>query len=281
MRSRSSPRRSMGSRKEHDDAGDERPPTEIFRGRARPTPGGQVDRHGLGRGEAQGLRDEAEQAESRPETHQQAGRRLHGLQAPEAEEVRAPEHGRRQLLPGGEAAGHWRAVLMAQRKPNPHRFLPGGLLEIQLTQGQVTIIDARDAWVLNYSWSAKQSSKGRWYAVAWAGRRIVRLHRLLLDTHDEIDHLNGDSLDNRRLNIRTATRQQNCQASQRLRNGKTSRFRGVCWDTGHHRWLAQFKRPDGRKITKRFRDEEEAARWWDSQARLHYRDFAAPNFSLQ
>src|SRR5262249_39962001 len=83
--------------------------------RARSRAGGQVDGHGARRGEAQGVRHEAEQAESRTESHQQAARRGDGLQAPEAEEVRAPEHGRRQLLPGGEAAGPRRALLMAEK----------------------------------------------------------------------------------------------------------------------------------------------------------------------
>jgi len=72
------------------------------------------------------------------------------------------------------------------------------------------------------------------------GQRYLT-HRLafLMKFHympKEIDHINGDSKDNRITNLRECTRAQN------VRNGKVrgaSKFKGVSWDKGRRKWIAQ------------------------------------------
>jgi hypothetical protein len=56
----------------------------------------------------------------------------------------------------------------------------------------------------------------------------------------DVDHRNGDSLDNRRANIRLATTAQNCQ-NVRRNSRNTSGFKGVSWSARHRKWIAKIK----------------------------------------
>jgi hypothetical protein len=84
------------------------------------------------------------------------------------------------------------------------------LLFIPLTRGKFAVID-RDSWVqVGYqSWHAEPSNNGRvWYARGNDGKRM---HRVVLPdaTTLDIDHWNRIGTDNRRRNLRPATRSQN------------------------------------------------------------------------
>jgi len=56
----------------------------------------------------------------------------------------------------------------------------------------------------------------------------------------EIDHINGDSADNRIWNLRIATRAQNTMNTKRSACN-TSGFKGVCWQTARKKWMAQIR----------------------------------------
>lgn len=85
---------------------------------------------------------------------------------------------------------------------------------IQLTRGQVAVIDASDLpLVSGMKWHAVPHKRGGFYARAAGG---VYLHRILTDCPDdkEVDHINHDTLNNRRSNLRVCTHLEN------MRNGK-------------------------------------------------------------
>jgi hypothetical protein len=58
---------------------------------------------------------------------------------------------------------------------------------------------------------------------------------------DQIDHRNTDRADNRRENLREASRRQN-QANKPLQKNNTSGFKGVSFSKTSGRWLAQIRR---------------------------------------
>jgi len=102
--------------------------------------------------------------------------------------------------------------------------------EIKLTRGYTAIIDDEDyEKVKNIKWH---------YALGYAvcsipknGKRVtVSMHRTIMDIPDgmEADHINRNKLDNRRGNLRTATRAQNNQ-NQALRKDNRYGFKGV-WE---------------------------------------------------
>jgi hypothetical protein len=109
--------------------------------------------------------------------------------------------------------------------------------EIQLTRGQVALVDDEDyAWLIQWKWQAQIEDFG-WYAVRAIAvgdkKTKVLMHRAILNAprNREVDHVNRNTLDNRRDNLRLATTSQNAQNRRKVlnRNGKPtqSQFKGV------------------------------------------------------
>lgn len=118
------------------------------------------------------------------------------------------------------------------------------------------------------------------YVVAGTRRGAKpRLHRVILQAPAglQVDHVNGDRLDNRRENLRLATNRQNC--SNRLPNRRpgTSRFKGVCWNRKAGKWQASIRVNYRRFHLGVYSDERDAALAYDRAAREHFGEFARPN----
>lgn len=97
----------------------------------------------------------------------------------------------------------------------------------------------------------------------------------------QVDHINGDSSDNRIENLRLATSQQNCSArvKTRKKNGqKPSRYRGVKWDTERKKWKAYITYENKRIELGRFKTEEDAAFAYDKASKKLNQEFAILNF---
>lgn len=144
----------------------------------------------------------------------------------------------------------------------------------------IAAVDAADL-------AAVVDSRGRWGAIrpsryiVYAARRdkdtgsVVLMHRMLLSPEStlDVDHDNTDGLDNRRINLRTATRSQNC--ANRISRRGASQFKGVFKSKG--RWAAMIK-VDGKNYPLgTFDDEALAAGAYDSAAIKFFGEFARPN----
>lgn len=155
--------------------------------------------------------------------------------------------------------------------------------KIPLTQGKFAIVDDEDyESLLQFKWHAHKIGRRIYAETAvhgiggkWIG---LYMHRFLLPDSKEADHRNGDGLDNRRENLRTATSQENKRGFQRKKIGASSRFRGVIWRNDRNKWRAQIT-VSGKKIYLGFfRDEKDAAKAYDAAARKFFGSFACPNF---
>jgi hypothetical protein len=111
------------------------------------------------------------------------------------------------------------------------------------------------------------------------------MHRVIMGEpqHADIDHINGDGLDNRRENLRIATRSQNMRnAHTEPKRAKTSQYKGVSWwsyskiKSGGY-WRAEIELPGRKRIVKCFHDELEAARCYDKLALEHFGEHARIN----
>ena len=76
-----------------------------------------------------------------------------------------------------------------------------------------------------YAWTQPHCN-GKYYAMS--GCRLQSIHRLVMNApkDKDIDHINGDPLDNRKCNLRICTRSQNSQ-NKKLRNDSASGYKGV------------------------------------------------------
>ena len=122
-------------------------------------------------------------------------------------------------------------------------------IELELTRGQVAVIDDIDADLAEFKWCVQAHHSGDFYAVRNAAhpkRMKVLLHRVILErvigrplTKTELtDHVSGDKLDNRRTNLRIATNAQNLRNRGKQRNNTTG-FKGVAWHRTSEKWTAQ------------------------------------------
>lgn len=110
-------------------------------------------------------------------------------------------------------------------------------------------------------------------------KKSVRMHRLILEPDKDflVDHADGNTLNNRRSNLRICTTAQNCQ-NQFARQGGTSHFKGVCFCRWTGRWRVQLQKEDTKIWIGRFDSEIEAAEAYDRGALLHFGPFANLNF---
>ena len=103
---------------------------------------------------------------------------------------------------------------------------------IQLTQGQFAMVDDDVYDDLNkYKWYANSSNK---YFRAIRNIRIngkyttVKLHRVIMSAQkgDIIDHIDGDTLNNQRSNLRFCTNSQN-QHNSKINSNSTTGYKGT------------------------------------------------------
>jgi hypothetical protein len=124
------------------------------------------------------------------------------------------------------------------------------------SQQFVALVDAADAEMVGaYLWSM---SKGYAQRNDRSGGRhlIVRMHRFLLDLgcdDPDVDHINGDKLDNRRENLRVCTIAQNNQ------NRHDRPYRGAHWHVRRNRWQANVRLDRKDHYLGLFDTREEAA----------------------
>jgi len=137
------------------------------------------------------------------------------------------------------------------------------------------LVDPQDAWLLEaYTWRIQRTRTDRCcYVRASTGEY---LHRLICEG-EEIDHINGDGLDNRRANLRAVPHRLNMANQQS--HGGSSRFKGVCWDRARGRWTVGIKVDGIRRNLGRYDDEEEAAKVYDAEAILVWGPHARLNFT--
>ena len=153
---------------------------------------------------------------------------------------------------------------------------------VPLTQGYESVVDDADYELV--------MAVGPWCAAVrprnvYAARCIrcaddrwsTQLLHTFLTGWPETDHRDHDGLNNRRENLRPATRNQN-NANHRLRLSSASGFKGVTWHKRAGRWRAQITSEYRNIYLGLFGSAEEAARAYDVAALAMWGDFAHLNF---
>lgn len=154
-------------------------------------------------------------------------------------------------------------------------------IEIPLTRGKFAIIDMDDLeFVMRYTWVHRDANKARnGYARAYMGnkRRELGMHNYIMPCPEGmvIDHVNGDGLDNRKINLRICTPAQNIRNRVKFKGKTASRFKGVF--RNGKRWGSKIAFEGKVHWLGVFSTEEEAGRAYNSKAIELHGDFASIN----
>lgn len=158
------------------------------------------------------------------------------------------------------------------------------IAEVKLTQDRVALIDDADLHLCaGYKWQFAPANpatdRNPGYAVSNTTGGQLPMHRLILSAPQglEVDHRNGNGLDNRRENLRLATKSQNTANRGKPKNG-ARRFKGVRWDSIWSCWMAILKFQGRTYRVAPLPTEEAAALAYDDLARIHHGEFACVNF---
>lgn len=144
---------------------------------------------------------------------------------------------------------------------------------IPLNNGRFTKVSPEDyEWLSQFKWYEHQGYVKRGNYQKGVGKKPqIQMHREILNPpeHLEVDHINRDGLDNRRSNLRTATRMQNTHNTGPRKRGN-SKYKGVCYlAKGNHqkRWRVQFNHGGKRLYSDCFATELEAAQAYNKAAK--------------
>jgi hypothetical protein len=157
-------------------------------------------------------------------------------------------------------------------------------MDIDLGKGHAAVIDDEDAdLVTGFKWYPMKTKEGKVYAAGWKhlppGRFFVHLHRLIANAQpgEIIDHVDRDTLNCRKSNLRRVTRQQNTQNKGPNRKPGTSKYKGVflCRRTGRFRARVSLNRK--RIYLGYFVSEQEAARAYNTKAAELFGEFSYLN----
>lgn len=159
---------------------------------------------------------------------------------------------------------------------------------IQLTRGQVAIVDGEDFEKLaQYRWYARDAgntnyAERRAYVLGSGAKNrkesTMIMHRIIMNAQPGqiVDHRNGNGLDNRKENLRFATKSQNStNAGRRITN--KSGFKGVWEDKKRNAFQASITLNGKRQSLGRFKTKEEAHRAYCEAALQKHGEFARFN----
>lgn len=154
---------------------------------------------------------------------------------------------------------------------------------IKLIRGYKAIVDAADYdYLIQWNWTLRYARNGKiLYAVRYKRvpkRKSILMHRFILNVKKskEIDHRNGNGLDNRRFNLRICTRLQNSW-NQKINKNNKSDYRGVHWKKSVNKWCSQITKKSKVFTLGSFDKKDDAAKAYNEAAKKHYGKFARLN----
>lgn len=136
-------------------------------------------------------------------------------------------------------------------------------------------LDKEDKWLLKKYIFFLDSSG---YPTTHINHKQINIHNLILVKKDGlmIDHINRNTLDNRKCNLRYATYSQN-SINRKLQKNNTSGYRGVHWFKITKKWKAKITCNKKRIYLGYYKSKIEAAKAYNKAAKKYFGEFAVLN----
>jgi hypothetical protein len=144
---------------------------------------------------------------------------------------------------------------------------------IKLTQGYECLVDDEDYDYLS-QWQWHVLVGNHVYAMRNSNymsngkRKHILMHRVVNKTPDNMytDHINGNSLDNRKSNLRSVTHSEN-MLNRKPNKKSTSKYKGVCWHKQHRKWITNLQINKKRIFVGLYKNELDAAKAYVSKVK--------------
>ncbi len=153
---------------------------------------------------------------------------------------------------------------------------------IPLTKGKFAIVDDCDfKMVVEFKWYAASNGRYAGRTIYRAGNYTLLMHRFLIGPIGklEIDHINGNGLDNRRCNLRVCSHSQNQQNMKKHRDIKSG-LKGAYQDRTNKRWRSIITCNGKRIHLGYFKTKQEAAKAYDKASIKFHKEFGRQNKTL-
>jgi hypothetical protein len=143
---------------------------------------------------------------------------------------------------------------------------------------RVVLFDDADAALLaEWQWHLHLTptvTYARGYPKGNRGAGLTYMHRLLTEAArgEDVDHISGDGLDNRRRNLRQCSRSQN--NANRHRTASATGVKGVHFEAWSGRWRAEIERGGRRYKLGRYDTQGEAAAAYAAKATELFGEYA-------
>lgn len=152
---------------------------------------------------------------------------------------------------------------------------------IALTQGNHALVDDEDypelnkyKWFYNNGYAARRNGGTRFIT------KTQYMHRFITTAPNgmEVDHINGNKLDNRKDNLRICSKSENQYNRNKNRGKYSSKYKGVSWRSKTQRWIVTFKSKGKTVYLGSFKNETDAALAYDQEVKNFHGEFAKLNF---
>lgn len=157
--------------------------------------------------------------------------------------------------------------------------------KIELTKGHVALVDDEDFDRVNqFKWYSSFNGRS-----SYAKRRpwdkkekkyfTLAMHRFIMKPEKDqlIDHINHNTLDNRKCNLRICNMTQNCANSLKPKGITSSKFKGVSWCKRDKKWICGIMINYKKIYLGRYDSEVESAQIYNNKAKELFGEFASLN----
>jgi hypothetical protein len=151
----------------------------------------------------------------------------------------------------------------------------------------IDLIDLDKLINFKYSWHVSYiKSSDTYYARSTvyegygkSNSKMLYMHRFIMGTYEngiDVDHIDGDGLENRRFNLRPTETIFNLFNRTKINSNNTSGYRNVSLDKRTNEWIVQLQINRKNKVLGRFPYDqlEEAGKFAEEMRKKYYGDFA-------